>query len=149
MFIPITVVTLVLLTAAMFLIGVLWLRLHPRLISLLIRLSIAMIVIHLAFVATKWDTTSNRLKVLINWFAVAGYELLLLLFARMSPRWLTIPSAAILIAPLFASSVLLPLTPLFMPGAAAQVSIGNRFFYEVDPWRNAGGGNEGVDVKIY
>jgi hypothetical protein len=149
MFIPITAATLALLTAMMLLIGIFWSRFPSPLRSFLFRVSVLMIVIHLAFVATKWDTTSNRLNVLINWFAIAGYELLLFRFSRLSPRWLTLPSAIILLIPLFASSILLPLTSFFMTGRASPVSLDKHFFYEVNPWRNAGGGNAGVDVKIY
>jgi hypothetical protein len=149
MYIPLTTAALALLTVAMFLLRIFWSRVPPRLKSILIRASIAMIVLHGLFVATKWTTTSDRLNVLINWLAIAGYELLVLFFSRLSPRWLTIPSATILLIPLFASSILLPLVPLFQSGSPQKVPIDNHFFYEVRPWRNTGGGNTGADVLIY
>ncbi len=149
MYIPLTTAALALLTAAMVLLRIFWSRVPPRLRFFLIRASIAMIVLHGLIVVTKWTTTSDRLNVLINWLAIAGYELLVLLFSRLSPRWLTLPSTIILLIPLFASSILGPLTYLFEPGSHAKVSLGDHLFYEVNPWWNTGGGNKGVDVVIY
>jgi hypothetical protein len=149
MYIPITIAALTLLTVAMFLLRIFWSRVPPRLRFFLIRASIAVIVLHGLIVATKWTTTSDRLNVLINWLAIAGYELLVLLFSRLSPRWLTLPSAIILLIPLFAASILGPLTYLFEPGSHAKVSLGDHLFYQVNPWSNVGGGNRGVDVLIY
>jgi hypothetical protein len=149
MYIPLTTAALALLTVAMLLLRIFWSRVPPRLRFFLIRALIAMIVLHGLIVVTKWTTTSDRLNVLINWLAIAGYELLVLLFSRLSPRWLTLPSAIILLIPLFASSILGPLTYLFEPGSHAKVSLGDHLFYEVNPWSNTGGGNKGVDVVIY
>jgi hypothetical protein len=108
-----------------------------------------MIILHGLFVVTKWNTTSDRLNVLINWLAIAGYELLILLFSSLPPRWLTLPSTIILLIPLFASSIMGPLTNIFNPASHRNVALGDHLFYEVDPWMNAGGGTKGVDVNIY
>jgi hypothetical protein len=149
MYIPITIATLITLTVAMVLLRMFWTRIPQRLGYILIRASIVVVVIHAIFVVTKWDTASERLNVIINWLALAGFELLVLLFTRLSPRWLTVPSAIILIVPLFASSIVIPLTHLFIPGSRKEAPIGNNFFYDVRPWSNSGGGNAGVDVLIY
>jgi hypothetical protein len=149
MYIPITIATLATLTVAMILLQIVWLRLPQRLRTFLIRASIAIIVLHAIFTATKWSTTSNRLNVVINWLAIIGYELLVLLFSRLSPRWLTIPSTVILLIPLFAASIVFPLTHLFEPGANMKVPIGDHLFYELNAWGNTGGGNSGVDIIIY
>ena len=149
MYIPLTTAALALLTVAMLLLRIFWSRVPPRLRFLLIRASIAIIIFHGLFVVTKWTTTSDRLNVFINWLAIAGYELLVLLFSRLSPRWLTLPSTIILLIPLFASSILVPLTHLFEPASHENLSLGDHLFYEVSPWSNAGGGNKGVDVIIY
>lgn len=149
MYIPITTAALASLTAAMILLQIFWLRIPPRLRSFLIRASIAIVVLHALFVVTKWTTTSDRLNVIINWLAIAGYELLVLLFSRLSPRWLTIPSAAILLIPLFAASIMFPLAHLFAPGSNKNFPLGDHHFYKVEPWANVGGGNAGVDILIY
>jgi hypothetical protein len=88
MYIPITTAALALLTAAMVLLRIFWSRVPPRVRFFLIRASIAMIILHGLFVVTKWNTTSGRLNVFINWMAIAGYELLVVLFSRLPPRWL-------------------------------------------------------------
>jgi hypothetical protein len=113
------------------------------------RAAVGLIVLYGLSVVTKWNTTSDRLNVLIGWSAIAAYELLVLLFSRLSPRWLTIPSTIILLLPLFASSILIPLTHLFDSDSNKMVSISDHLFYEVKPWANTGGGNAGVDIDIY
>jgi hypothetical protein len=148
MHIQITITTLALLTGAMFFLRAFWLRVPPRWRFFLIRASIALIVVHGLFLATKWNTTSSRLNAVINWLAVAGYELLVMLFSRLRPRWLTLSSAVILLVPLFAASILFPLAELFDPDFGRFVPMGNHLFYEVSPWSN-GGSTPGVDVRIY
>ncbi len=149
MYIPITIAALITLTVAMVLLRMYWTRIPKRFGYILIRASIVVIVTHAIFTATKWNTTSARLNVVINWLALAGFELLVLLFTRLSPKWLTVPSAIILIVPLFASSIVFPLTDIFIPGSRKESPIGNNFFYDVRSWSNSGGGNAGVDVLIY
>ena len=149
MYIPITTAALALLTAAMVLLRVFWLRLPSRMRFLLIRASIAVIVLHGLFVVTRWNTTSERLNVFINWLAIAGYELLVLLFSTLPPRWLTLPSSIILLIPLFAASILGPLTYIFDPAPRRKVPLEDHLFYQIDPWSNAGSGTKGVDVVIY
>jgi len=149
MYIPLALAALALLTVAMILLRIFWSRVPPRLRFLLIRASVAVIILHGLFVVTKWTTTSDRLNVFINWLAIAAYELLVLLFSRLPPRWLTLPSTIILLIPLFASLSVIPLTRLFEPPARKNLSLGDHLFYEVSPWSNPGGGNKGVDVIIY
>jgi hypothetical protein len=149
MYIPITIAALASLTAAMILLRIFWLRLPSRLRFILIRASIVLVTLHVLFVVTKWSTISDRLNTVINWLAIAGYALLILLFSRLSPRWLTIPSAVILLLPVFAASIVIPLARLFEPGSPRNIPLGNHLFYEVSPWANMNGGNAGVDVFIY
>jgi hypothetical protein len=148
MYIPITTVALALLTVAMILLRIFWNRISLPLRIVLIRTSIALVLLQAFFTATKWGTTSNHLNVIISWLAVASYELLILLFSRLAPRWLTSISTAILLIPLFAASVLFPLTELFNPYANTKVSIGHHFFYEVKPWGSGGTDSDGVDLLV-
>jgi hypothetical protein len=136
------------LTIAMILLGILWERVPQQLKSFIIRVSIVAISVYALFAATKWGTASDRLNVLLNWLAIAGYEFLVVLFARLPPRWLTIPSAIILLIPLFASSIVFPLAELFEP-VSEYTPMGNHLFYEVNPWVNTGGGNAGADIRIF
>jgi hypothetical protein len=149
MYIPITTAALALLTVATTLLRIFWSRIPPRLRFFLIRGSIFVIVLHALFVVTNWNTSSERLNVFINWLAIAGYELLVLLFSTLPPRWLTLPSTVILLIPLFASSILGPLTSIFDPGSHKKVKLDDHLFYQIDPWSDAGNGSKGVDVIIY
>jgi hypothetical protein len=150
MYIPITTAALALLTVAMILLRIFWERVPSLLRFVLIRTSIALVLLQAFLAATKWGTTSNHLNAFISWLAVASYELLILLFSRLSPRWLTSISAAILLIPLFAASILFPLTDLFNPWPNKKVSIDRHFFYEIKPWgpSGAGGSSDGVDLLV-
>src|ERR1700730_476023 len=103
MYIPLALAALALLTVAMILLRIFWSRVPPRLRFLLIRASVAVIILHGLFVVTKWTTTSDRSNVFLNWLVILAYELLVLLFSRLPPRWLSLPSTIILLIPLFAS----------------------------------------------
>jgi hypothetical protein len=144
-----TIALLVLLTVAMVLLRIFWLRVPSGLRWLLIRGALAMMFLHLFFVVTKWGTTSSHFNAIINWFAIAGYELLILLLSRLPPKWLTSLSSAILILPLFSSSILFPLVLVLHLDSIPHVPLGNHLYYKRVPWSNTGGGNSGVDLNIY
>ncbi|MEI9979693.1 MAG: hypothetical protein WDN23_11990 [Edaphobacter sp.] len=149
MSIPLTYATLTLMTVAMVLLGAFWSHVPPRLRFFLPRAAIVLILLHGFFVVAKWGTTWDRLNVVINWLAVAGYELLLVLFSRLSPRWLTSLSAAILIVPLFASSVVMPLALIFRSGSLEKFSIDHNLYYIKNFWEENATGTPGVDLEIY
>lgn len=148
MSIPLTFATLALMTVAIILLGAFWSRVPHGLKVFLPRAAIVLILLQGFFVVTKWGTTSDRLNVLINWLAVAGYELLLVLFSRLSPRGLTSLSAAILIVPLFASSIVMPLALLFHRGTIKKVSIGHNLYYRRVAWPDSGA-TPGIDLDVY
>jgi hypothetical protein len=149
MSITITAAILVLLTVAMLLLRIFWLRIPLGFRAFLVRGAVAMVLLHVFFVATKWGTTSTRVNAIITWLAIAGYELLILLFSRLSPKWLTSLSAAILLIPLFASTVLFPLSLVLEPDSIARVPLGNHLYYKIVPWANNGAGNAGIDLNVY
>jgi hypothetical protein len=149
MIIPLTMAALALLTVVIVLLRIFWMHVPSGLRWLLIRVAIAVILVQVFFSATKWGTTSAYANVVINWLAIASYELLVMLFSRLSPRWLTSMSAVILVVPLFASSILLPLTGIFRPGSITKKPVGKHLYYKVVPWANNGDGNSGVDLDVY
>jgi hypothetical protein len=149
MHIPITIAALALLMVALLLLRIFWTRIPRSVRFILVSTSIGALTLHVFFVATKWGTSLTYVNVLINWLAIAGYQLLVLLFSRLSPRWLTSICAAIFLVPLFATSILLPLTLIFQPGAIKRVPIGNDLFYKVSPWSNNGAANSGIDLDIF
>lgn len=148
MHIAITIAALALLTVAMLLLRIFWARIDPRFRRFLIRGSIVIIMLHAFFAVSKWGTSSSYLNVIINWLAIAGYELLVFLFSRLSPKWLTTLSAVILITPLFSSSILLPVTRIFEPAHSPRVPIGDDLYYRVVPWSVDGAANPGIDLEI-
>jgi len=148
MHIALTTAVLVLLTAAMLLLRILWNRIPSRVGYGIIVVCVALLLLEAFFAATRWGTTSDRLNVLINWSAIAAYELLVFLFSRLTPRWLTSLSAVILLAPVFGASVMFPLTELFDTSSHKAIPIANNFFYQIKPWGNAGNGNKGADVIV-
>ncbi|WP_158945232.1 hypothetical protein [Granulicella sp. S190] len=146
--VPLTTAALLLLTMAMLLLRTFWSTLPYRLRFGLLIVCVFLVLLQGFFSAAKWGTISDKLNILIYWLAVAAYELLVLLFTRMSPKWLTSLSAVILLAPVFAASIVLPLGELFDPATYTKVPMGNHFFYEVKPWNNPGEGNKGVDLIV-
>ena len=109
-----------------------------------------MILLHVAFAVTKWSTTSDRLNSIINWGAVAGYQLIVVLFTLHRPRWLTTISAIILILPVFASNILLPLVDLFSTTSPSISRIDGRYINARNLWNepgenhNSGVGSDGL-----
>lgn len=134
MHVPITTITLALMTFLVFLVRVFWLRLPSIVRFFLIRAALVLIVIHVLFSVTNWTTTSDRLNVVLKWLAIGGYELLLMLFSSFSPKWLTSICAFILLVPVFSSTIVLPLTRIFDPTPYRLQPIGNNLYYQNLPW---------------
>jgi hypothetical protein len=148
MHIALTTAVLVLLTVAMLLLRIFWSGGPARLRFSILTVSISLVLLESFFAATRWGTISDRLNVFIFWLAVAAYEFLVLFFSRLSPKWLTTLSATILLVPVFASSIVLPLTELFDLSSYKTVPVGDNLFYEVKPWGNTGGGRTGADLIV-
>ena len=145
-----TTTVLALLTLAIIFLRVFWSRVPEKVRSFLVYAGVAMILLHVAFTVSKWSTTSDRLNSIINWGAIAGYVLIIVLFTLQNPRWLTTISAGILLVPVFASSILLPLRDLFNPDSPAVTRIDNRYVYEKNLWREPGENqNSGADLMVF
>lgn len=145
-----TTAVLASLTLAIILLRVFWSRIPARARSFFVYAGLSMILLHVAFVVTKWSTTSDRLNSIVNWGAVAGYILIIVLFTLQRPRWLTTISAAILILPVFTSSILLPLRDLFNPVLPSINRIDNRYIYAKTLWDEQGETrNSGADLMIF
>jgi hypothetical protein len=132
---------------AMIVLRVFWTRVPARLRFFLVRFAFVLVVAELLMTATTWNTVSNFANALINWGAVAGYMLIILLFTRHRPKWLTTISAVILLIPVFASSVLSPLGILFTPTPNRPVRITRNLFFERNVWVE--GANSGIDLNLY
>lgn len=127
-----------------------WVRLPGKLRNFLVYSAAAVILLRIFFIVSKWTTTSDRTNAALNWGSVAGYELFLVLFTLLRPRWLTTISAAILLVPVFASSILMPLTGLFDSTPADITSIGNHLICDKNPWDAQGPTQSaGVDLTVF
>jgi hypothetical protein len=149
MHVPITTATLALLTLAIFVLRIFWLRVPEAARFFLIRAAVALVILHVLSSATQWGTSSDRVNVLIKWGGIVSYELLLMFFSRMSPRWLTSVCALILLVPVFASSIIMPLTHIFDSNTYKVASIDNDLAYQKVPWGEDASANTGVDLLIY
>jgi hypothetical protein len=148
MHVPITTATLALLTIAILMLRIFWLRVPAKVRIYLLRTAVALVMIHIIFTVTKWGTASVRVNVMIKWLAVASYELLLMLFTRLRPRWLTSICGVILLVPIFASSVLLPLTYLFDPSANEPTALGDGLSYQRVLWGDNASANSGANIIV-
>jgi hypothetical protein len=149
MHVLITTTALALLTFGILLLRIYWLRLPMRARFYLIRVAILLVMIDILFTVTKWGTASDRANVMVKWLAIASYELLLMLFTRLRPRWLTSICGLILLVPIFASSVLLPLTSLFDPSTNKTTSLGCDLSYQRIPLGDSPSTNSGSEIVIY
>jgi hypothetical protein len=149
MHVPVTFALLGLLTGIIVVLRFLWWRLPPWLRSLALVCATVMVLIRFAFILSRWDMTSTRLNALLCWTAVVGYEILLVRFSLMRPRWLTSLSAVILLVPLFGSTLLIPLTRIFDWERADISSIGGNYICEKSPWDTTVAGNTGMDLIVF
>ncbi len=150
MHVPLTIATLALITLAMVILRFFWFRLPARLHGSLVYTAIAMILLRILFVASKWTTTSDRMNTILNWAAVTSYALIIVLFTLYRPKWLTTISAVILILPIFTSTIVLPLGRLFDPTTPDITSIGNHLLLEREPWdADPAKQNTGIDLTVY
>ncbi len=150
MHVPITIATLALLLFAAVLLRVYWMRLPGGARLGLLRTAVLLILLYLVFTVTKWGTVSDRCNVLLKWLAIASFMLLLLLFTRLRPRWLTSVCALVLLIPLFAAAILLPLTHIFDERTYQVEPMGDHLYYQNVPWGGEGDSvNTGIDIVIY
>jgi hypothetical protein len=149
MHIPLTIALLGLLTGTVLLLRRWWWRIPMWLRWLLVGLAFLMVLIRFFFLVSQWSTVSPRFNAVLCWTGVAGYELILARFSLMRPKWLTAPSAVILLLPLLGSTLLLPLTRIFDWSPANISSIGGHYICEKSPWDTASVGNSGVDLIIF
>jgi hypothetical protein len=149
MHVPVTFALLGLLTGIIVVLRFLWWRMPSWLRSLALPGAAAMVLIRFLFLISRWSMTSTRLNALLCWTAVVGYEVLLVRFSLMRPRWLTSFSAVILLLPLFGSTLLLPLTRIFDWAPADISSIGENYICEKSPWDTGGVGTPGMDLIVF
>jgi len=149
MHVPLTFALLVLLTGIIVALRFVWWRMPPWLQSFLVAGAVAMFLIRFVFVVSHWSMTSTRLNALLCWTSAVGYEVLLVRFSLMRPRWLTSLSAVILLVPIFGSTLLLPLTRIFDWAPADISAIGGPYICEKSGWDTTVVGNSGMDLIVF
>ena len=140
---------LAVLTVAAIILRSFWTRIPRRVEKILLVGASFAVAIRFVFLVTSWSTVSPFLNSLLAWFAVAGYELMLIRFSLMRPRWLTSMSALILLMPIFGSTLLFPLTGIFdfRPDDIRQLA--KNYSVERNPWDVAMNGKEGYDFGVF
>jgi hypothetical protein len=146
---PLTFSTLAILTGALVLLRLRWIRLSRRSHQALVGCAVAALVLYGVISAGGWSTSSSPLNAAFYWAAIAGYEFLLLLFTLLRPRWLTAIIAAVLLFPILSASVFLPLAELFDPAPHTIVSIGPNLISDRAPWGTGTAPSSGFDLTIY
>ncbi len=149
MHVPLTFALLALITGIIVALRFVWWRLPLWLRSFALVTSVAMFLIRFLFIVSHWSMASTRINALLCWTSVVGYEVILVRFSLMRPRWLTSLSALILLVPLFGSTLLLPLTRIFDWSPADISAIGGHYICEKSEWDTSAVGNTGMDLIVF
>jgi hypothetical protein len=149
MHVPLTFALLALITGIIVALRFVWWRLPLWLRSFALVTSVAMFLIRFLFIVSHWSMASTRINALLCWTSVVGYEVILVRFSLMRPRWLTSLSALILLVPLFGSTLLLPLTRIFDWSPADISAIGGPYICEKSEWDTSAVGNTGMDLIVF
>lgn len=149
MHLPLTFGLLAALTAAMVILRIVWQRVPRPGKTALIVFVIAVIAIFAAAYATKWRATPLRLNFAFCWALLASWEILLLHFSLLKPRWLTGIVAVVMLLPLLSASILFPLASAFDPAQATTVDLGDHIISERVPWGTGTADTTGTDLTLY
>ena len=97
----------------------------------------------------KWETTSEPVNTALLWLRLFAYELCVVFFTLLRPRWLTCIVAVILTLPLFSSSIVGPLGGALQSGAPVVRPISGGYFLELLPWSSGPAQNTGADLVLF
>ncbi len=125
-----------------------WPRLPRRLHRAVLATALLLLLLESLTDVTKWGPSASRLDDLLVWGRVVGYVVLVILFTRLRPRALTTAIAVVLLFPLLAASIYLPLEHLFSTAPRHVTPVTDTISLETELWQSAGGDNYGVDYTI-
>ncbi|MDE1175354.1 MAG: hypothetical protein PW789_01965 [Edaphobacter sp.] len=125
-----------------------WFRMPLWAERILLATAVSATLVRLFFFVSHWGTVSLRFNAAFCWVAVIGYELMLVRFSLMRPRWLTCICAVILFLPMFASALLVPLTAIFDTEQPDLKQIGKNYLLLVNPWDEQLDGHTGHDLIV-
>jgi hypothetical protein len=145
------------LAALLFLIAVvlaaIWARIRwPRLpksaqLALCI-LSGLLIAIYVLEIQSGWHPGSLVFNQILQWLAVGGYALLVLLISLFKPKWLATTAMAILLLPVLAALVYFPIT-LVGDNSVETHRLSDTLFVDRTHWDAGTAGSSGSDFLIY
>jgi len=144
-----TIGLLVALTVVILILRFFWSRMPLKAERTVLAVATSAVALRFIFLVTQWGTMSPFFDSFLCWTAVAGYELMLVRFSLMQPRWLTSISAFVLLLPIFGSSLLFPLTGIFDTEPADIRPIGAHYVLDRWPWSVAVSGHAGMDFGVY
>ena len=136
-------------TAAVALLRLRWPSLSPRTRSIWLRLALLLFVPTALSYLTHWETASVHVNDLFLWIRILGYELIVIFFTLLRPRWLTTSVAVVLLLPLLAASIIAPLSALFDPHLYTVQPIADDYFLETAPWTSGEHANSGIDFTLF
>lgn len=146
---PLTLGILAVVTGALVLVRIFWLRIPRPARMLLITCAVAIPVIFGIAIATRWSTSSYRINYGLYWLFIAACEFLLILYTVLRPRWLTSIIAVVLILPVLSASIFLPLTLFFDAPPTVTSRIGGNIVSERVPWGAGSAETSGTDLTVY
>ena len=144
-----TLLSLLLMTGLVIVLRVCWPRLSPEMRLRVAVVAVAILVVPWIERFTGWESVSIRLNQLSLWVCILGYEVCVIFFTLLRPRWLTIPIAVPLLLLIFSSSVLAPLSALFAKNTYKTLPLGHGYFVETTRWTSGPGENSGVDWDVF
>jgi hypothetical protein len=147
--VPLTFACFAVLTAALVLLRFRWHSLPARVRSVILVFAFIFPAVLLIAAIRQWCTPSLRFNSALYWICIASYELLLILFTRLRPRWLTTLIAIVLILPLLSASVFIPLTLLFNAPPITTASIGDHIITQRTTWGSGSVQTSGTDLAVY
>lgn len=146
---PITSAAIALLALVLLPLRFVWPRLSEQMRRRLPTLVIVVFATALLPHVTHWGTRWHTVNSVLDWVGLACYLILLVLFTRLQPRWLTTISAIILFLPLFAASPMLRLAELFDVQARPVVRLTDRQVVERSGWNLQPMGSSGADLTLF
>jgi len=149
MYVQMTFAGLGLLTGLTLILRFFWWRLPPPVRAAALAVSAVTASLPAISLLTTWSITSNEANTLMNWIAIAGYQVLLLRFSLIRPQWLTSFCAVVLLLPIFAASMVFPLTDIFHPKDTDLLAIERPYLCERSPWAAIDGKVPGFDIRVY
>jgi hypothetical protein len=143
-----TLATLAIFTAIFLAVRQRWHGLSPRTHRICITAALVLLTFSALKSVAGWSYASDTLNTLLEWCRDLSFIFLMLLFTTVRPRWLSLPIAVILILPIFASSVILPLGEIFNSAPITYVDLGSNIqTVKIPFYKNEH--NSGVDFVVY